>query len=144
ANDAAVDELAPGKFISMVVVVADGAGGGVECASAGHPHPRLVLPDGSVSGLEAGGLVLGVEPGQRYEEVRAELPTGAAVVLYTDGVVEARKGSELYGVERLDALLAAHADLPAQRLAHAIVADCRAWGGGDLPDDVAVVVIRRT
>jgi GAF domain-containing protein len=143
ANDVAVEELAPGKFISMVAVVVDAATGEVLCAGAGHPPPRLVLPRGSVQGLQTGGIVLGVEPGQAYEELRADLPAGGVVVLYTDGVVEARRDAELYGVERLDALLARHADRPAQELAEAVVADCRAYAGGDLLDDVAVVVIRR-
>jgi sigma-B regulation protein RsbU (phosphoserine phosphatase) len=65
-------------------------------------------------------------------------------VLFTDGVIEARRGSELYGDERLDALLAAHGAVPAAELARAVVDDCRAFTGGDLTDDCAVVVIRRT
>src|SRR5207244_1738522 len=80
-------------------------GGEVACANAGHPCPRLVLPDGTVRGLDASGLVLGIDSGQEYEEVRAELPVGATIVLYTDGVVEARRNGELYGTVRLDALL---------------------------------------
>ncbi|HEY7208164.1 MAG TPA: SpoIIE family protein phosphatase [Gaiellaceae bacterium] len=143
ANDVAVDELPPGKFVSMVVVVVDASAGEVSCAAAGHPHPRLLFPGGSVRGLDAGGIVLGVDPGQRYDELRERLPHGGAVVLYTDGVVEARRDGELYGVERLDALLSRSGYLPAQTLAEAIVADSRSFAGGDLLDDAAVVVIRR-
>ena len=85
------------------------------CASAGHPAPRLVLPDGTVRGLEASGLVLGIDAGQEYEEVHADLPSGSVLVVYTDGVIEARSDGELYGVERLDALLAANRDARAAR-----------------------------
>ena len=46
--------------------------------------------------------MLGIEPGQPYEELRRPFEPGAAVVLYTDGVVEARREGELYGEERLD------------------------------------------
>ena len=127
----------------MAYLAVDGVGGTVACASAGHPPPRLVLPDGSVRGLEASGLVLGIDSGQEYEEVRAELPVGAVLVLYTDGVIEARRDGELYGVERLDALLAERRDLPPRELAAAVVDDCRSFAGGELGDDVAVVVIRR-
>ncbi|MBX5474729.1 MAG: SpoIIE family protein phosphatase [Thermoleophilia bacterium] len=144
ANDVVVDEIATGKFITMAYLAVDGARGEVACASAGHPAPRLVLPDGVVRGLDAGGLALGIDVGQRYEEVRAELPLGGTLVLYTDGVAEARRGSEQYGIERLDALLAARRELPARALAQALAEDAREFAGGELSDDLAVVVIRRT
>ncbi len=143
ANDVVCDEIAPGKFITMVAVVVDPASGEVVCAGAGHPPPRIVLPNGQVEALDAQGLVLGVEPSQEYAEVTAELPIGAAVVLYTDGVLEARRAGELYGMERLDAVLARRHALSASELAVAVVDDCRAFGGGELQDDVAVVVIKR-
>jgi serine phosphatase RsbU (regulator of sigma subunit) len=97
-----------------------------------------------VTVLEASGLALGVDAGQAYDEKRERLPVGGALVLYTDGVIEARRDGVLYGEERLDALLSAHALLPAAELARAVVEDCRAFTGGDLTDDCAVVVIRRT
>jgi serine phosphatase RsbU (regulator of sigma subunit) len=143
ANDVVVDEIAPGKFITMAYLAVDGVNGTVSCASAGHPAPRLVLPDGSVHGLEASGLVLGIDAGQEYEAVQAELPLGSVLVVYTDGVIEARSDGELYGVERLDALLAEHRDLAPRDLAVAVTESCRTFAGGELGDDVAVVVIRR-
>ncbi len=144
ANDIVCGEIAPGKFITMAYLVVDGVGGEAVCASAGHPAPRLVHPDGEVRALDSRGLVLGIDPGQEYAELRAEIPPGAAIVLYTDGVLEARRGGELYGVERLDALLAERRDLPARELASAVAEDARAFAGGELSDDLAVVVIRRT
>src|SRR5207244_3715718 len=84
----------------MAYVTVDPAGE-VLCASAGHPESRIVHADGTVFVLEAGGLALGVEPSQRYEQVRATLAPGASVVLYTDGVIESRRGRELFGAERL-------------------------------------------
>jgi serine phosphatase RsbU (regulator of sigma subunit) len=127
----------------MSYVVVDGRTGKVAGASAGHPAPRIVLAGGSTSTLDAHGLVLGIDGGQKYEEAYAELPQGASLVLYTDGVVEARRDGELYGDERLDALLAERHDLPARALAGAVAEDAREFAGGDLSDDLAVVVIRR-
>src|SRR5204863_4859174 len=113
ANEVVVGEIALGKFITMAYVTVDPAGE-VLCASAGHPESRIVNRDGTVSVLEAGGLALGIEPSQRYEQVRATLAPGASVVLYTDGVIESRRGRELFGAERLDDVLAANAGRPAQ------------------------------
>ncbi|HZT84598.1 MAG TPA: SpoIIE family protein phosphatase [Gaiellaceae bacterium] len=144
ANEIICSEIGPGKFISMSYVVVDGASGRVAGASAGHPSPRIVLPDGSTRPLAAHGLVLGIDGGQAYTESLAELAPGASLVLYTDGVIEARREGELYGDERLDTLLGERNGLPARALAHAVAEDARAFAGGDLSDDLAVVVIRKT
>ncbi len=144
ANDVICSEIGPGKFISMSYVVVDGGSGRVSVASAGHPAPRIVLQDGSTRPLEAHGLVLGIDGGQEYAESHAELPPGASLVLYTDGVVEARRDGELYGDDRLDALLAERRELSARSLAAAVAEDAREFAGGDLSDDLAIVVIRKT
>ena len=143
ANDVVVGEIAPGKFITMVYVVIDPRTGDVAVAGAGHPAPRIVDGDGGVTALEAQGLVLGVELGQTYEDVHGTLGTGDAVVLYTDGVIEARRAGELYGPERLDRFLTARVALPPEQLAQAVLDDCRAFARGELADDCAVVVVRR-
>ncbi len=114
ANDVICSEIATGKFISMSYVVVDGGSGRVSGASAGHPAPRIVLPDGSTRPLETHGLVLGIDGGQEYAESHEELAHGSSLVLYTDGVVEARRDGELYGDDRLDALLAERHELPAR------------------------------
>jgi serine phosphatase RsbU (regulator of sigma subunit) len=144
ANQVVVGEVAPTKFITMLYLTVDPASGAVACGCAGHPWPRLITPAGDVTALEISGLALGIDPDQSYDELREQLPAGGALVLYTDGVIEARRGGETYGDVRLDALLAGHAGLPAAELARAVVDDCRAFTGGDLSDDCAVVVIRRT
>jgi serine phosphatase RsbU (regulator of sigma subunit) len=76
--------------------------------------------------------------------VGASLEVGGAVVLYTDGVIEARRAGELYGVERLDRLLAERRELPPAALARAVLDDCRTFARGELADDCAVVVVRRS
>ena len=143
ANDVVVGEIAPGKFITMVYVVIDGDTGGVAVAGAGHPAPRIVRASGEVVTLDAKGLVLGVELGQAYEDVHGALASGDAVVLFTDGVLEARREGELYGPERLDLLLSERVSLPPSELAQAVLADCRSFARGELADDCAVVVVRR-
>jgi serine phosphatase RsbU (regulator of sigma subunit) len=144
ANDVVVDEIASGKFITMSYVTVDGADGAVACANAGHPAPRVVQPDGTVHGLDAAGLILGIDAGQEYDEVRDALPVGGSLVLYTDGVVEARRDGELFGTERLDELLAEHCLLAPHDLARRVADAAKRWAGGELTDDLAVVVIRRT
>jgi serine phosphatase RsbU (regulator of sigma subunit) len=143
ANEVACSELTGGNFITMIYLAVDPGRNELAAASAGHPPARL-LADGSVTAVAARGLALGIEPGQSYQDVRAQLAPGAAVCIYTDGIIEARRGQELYGEERLDATLSAGRDLSAQELAEHVVADTRAFAGADLADDCAVVIVRRT
>jgi serine phosphatase RsbU (regulator of sigma subunit) len=143
-NDVVVGEIAPGKFITMAYLVIDRERGEVVCAGAGHPPPRIVRADGTVVGLETQGLVLGVEPRQTYAEIRAPVEIGDLVALYTDGVLEARYEGELYGFERLDAILSAGRGLSAEDLAQTVLADCRDFANNELADYCAVVVIKRT
>lgn len=143
ANEVVLGEVPVGKFVTMVCLTIDPRDGEVACASAGHPPPRLLRGDGVVVSLGEGGLPLGIETGQTYPEVRETLAGDDSIVLYTDGLIEARREGELYGVERLDRLLAEKAGLSAQDLAHAVVEDCRRFAGGELSDDCAVVVIKR-
>jgi serine phosphatase RsbU (regulator of sigma subunit) len=141
-NEVIVDEIGGGKFITMLYALIDARARTVAVASAGHPPAKIVRPDGTVSLLAGSGLALGIEPDQVYEAERAELEPGSSVVLYTDGVVEARRDGKLYGEERLDRVLAKEARLGAQELAEAILADCRSFAGGDLGDDCALLCLR--
>jgi serine phosphatase RsbU (regulator of sigma subunit) len=143
ANEVVVDEIATAKFITMVYLTIEATTGAVVAASAGHPPPLLVSRDGTVQQLEVRGLALGVEPCQTYEERGARVDPGGMIVIYTDGVVEARRDGELYGLERLAHVVASSLELPAAEIAHAVIDDCRSFAG-DLADDCALVVIKRS
>jgi serine phosphatase RsbU (regulator of sigma subunit) len=126
----------------MVCLTVDPATGDVCAASAGHPPIRVLSPDGRVGALAPSGLALGIEADQHYEQERTSLPPGAALCIYTDGLIEVRQDGDQYGVDRLDAALAAGRDLSAQEIAEHVVADARRFAG-EPGDDYAVVVIRR-
>jgi sigma-B regulation protein RsbU (phosphoserine phosphatase) len=143
ANEVVVDEVQEGKFVTMVYLTLDPKTGELACASAGHPDPRLICEDGRVVELAASGLALGIARDQEYAEAREQLDPGSVVVLFTDGVTEARRDGELYGNERLDRFLSENRKLPAAELARAVVDGARAFSGGGLADDLAVVVVKR-
>ena len=142
-NEVVCDEVGEGKFVTMAYVTLDPSTWSLACASAGHPNARLLRADGRVVELEASGLALGIAPDQRYDEARETLEPGSAVVLFTDGVIEARRDGELFGDERLDALLEEHRGLAAAELARAVVDGAKSFSGGGLADDSAVVVVKR-
>jgi len=142
-NEVAFGELAGGNFVTMVCLTVDPVTGTVFAASAGHPPIRVLAPDGSIQLVAPRGLALGIEADQRYGTAQATLDRGAALCLFTDGLVEARLDGDAYGEDRLHDALANGRELSAQALAEHVVADARAFAG--VPDDdYAVVVIRRT
>ncbi len=141
-NEVVVDEIETGKFITMLYVLLDAEGRKVSSASAGHPPARVVTTDGEVGQLGGHGLALGIDSDQSYSVAETELAPGTTVVLFTDGVLEARREGELYGEERLDDLLRRRAALDPQELAETVLADCRSFAGGELSDDCAVVCLR--
>jgi serine phosphatase RsbU (regulator of sigma subunit) len=75
-------------------------------ASAGHPPPVLVLPDGSTQLVDISvGPVLGVG-GLPFESIEMELPEGSLIGLYSDGLVEATNNDPDLGIEQLRTMLA--------------------------------------
>jgi serine phosphatase RsbU (regulator of sigma subunit) len=119
------------------------------CANAGHPEPKLVRartspgaePD--IDSLGREGLALGILPEQDYEQRTYAFNTGDSLVMYTDGVVEARREGRLYGQYRLERRLAEEAGAGAPDIAFAVFEDCSRYAAGDLADDVAIVVAQR-
>jgi serine phosphatase RsbU (regulator of sigma subunit) len=107
---------------------------------AGHPMPMVVRADGEVEPVGRHGSVLGWVPDPDLHEVEFALGAGEALVLYTDGVTEARTTGEAYGSAGLDQLLRAAAGQDADGIAARV--DRAAARAGERRDDVAVLVGR--
>jgi anti-anti-sigma factor len=131
----------PGAEVSTAVCVhIDLESERVRYACAGHPYPIVVDGDGDVRILRDGrGPALGVTD-RGYTEAEAELPAGATLLLFTDGLVERRAESLEVGLERLGAAAAAERSEPAGVLADRVVARLT---GAVSSDDVALLVARR-
>jgi PAS domain S-box-containing protein len=117
-------------------------GAEIVVATGGHPLPLVVRAGGEVEVAGSPGTLLGVVADPDITEERVLLGPGDALVLYTDGVVEASPSDEAFGDQRLIELLAGCAGLAASRIAEAIEQQALATAHGRLRDDVAVVVAR--
>lgn len=101
--------LRDGRFVTVWAAVLDPVSRRLTYASAGHNPPRL-LRGGSVLALDvASGLPLGIDAAATYEDEGITLEPEDLLVIYTDGITEARRpgidGLELFGTERLDRVL---------------------------------------
>lgn len=113
--------------------------------SAGHPLPRMVSKDENVSTVGEPGPLLGAFPDVKYTTVQRELVPGETYVLFTDGLLEARRDDdEFYGEERLEAALASHSLLDPPALAEFLRDEAVEFQSGVASDDIAVVAFRRT
>ena len=115
--------------------------GEVEVCNAGH-CPPLVMHDGTVSPIAATGLPVGMFCQERYETVRFNLNQGDRLLLYTDGLSEARDaGNEEYG-GRIHSLVSQRADVAAPELVNKLLEDMREFANGvPVHDDLTVMAI---
>lgn len=111
----------------------------LQVANAGHPPMLLRLADGSVRVLaEVTGMLVGVDASTRRTTVSLEVPAGATLLAYTDGLIE-RPGEDMDdGIHELcERIAAAPADAGPRELCDAAVS-----GGLDHRDDVALIAVR--
>ena len=122
----------------------------LRAASAGHPLPLVIRRStGAVEELGVPGTLLGSLSEVDFPVLGTTLAAGDVVVLYTDGVTEARYrsaggGLELFGEERLRTLLAAARGAGAADIAGRMEASVMQFQSGRLADDLAVLVLRAT
>lgn len=109
---------------------------------AGHP-PALVRAGEATEPVEFGrfGSLLGVFDEPRFFVDSSALQAGDVVVMYTDGVTEARREHHLFGETRLRRLVR-DAGGSAQNIADEVLGDVLAYQRGDPRDDIAVVVVK--
>ena len=112
-------------------------------STAGHPLPLLARASSRPTRLGRPGALLGVFPDADFHHQDVDLRTGDSVVLYTDGVTEARREHEWYGERRLDATIA-RADPSAAPIVNRIVTDVLAFQADFPRDDIAVVAVTVT
>ena len=105
-------------------------------------YPALLLKDEYVDRLGEGGVLLGVESDQEYQEGTVRLQPGNMLCLYTDGIVEQKNhDDEEYGIERLIEFLKENQNLPLAELQEKLFATVLAFGKGTHEDDTSCVII---
>ena len=134
------------KFVSLFLAELE-TNGNLIYVNAGHVLPFILHADRKVEFLREGGMVLGPSPDTAYRRGFATLGPGDVLVLYTDGITEChhhRTGEE-YGLERLQRLVARHANQPAAEIVGTVFEAVSRYAATATPeDDQTAVVVKRT
>jgi serine phosphatase RsbU (regulator of sigma subunit) len=135
-------EARPGQFLTAVYarLTASGSGFTLTLACGGHPPPVLLGADGTARPLNCTGTLLGVLDDPEVRDVETELGPGDILLLYTDGLTEAGAPARTLSTEDVaDQLRAGRGPRARDTAANCLAAAARA-GGGEVRDDVAVLV----
>ncbi|MFG2876520.1 SpoIIE family protein phosphatase [Streptomyces sp. NPDC048337] len=136
--DAVVADLGEDEMATCVYAVHDPASGGCVIARAGHPPPAVAAADGTITFLDGPpGTPLGTG-GQDFRTEEVPLPPGSLLVLYTDGLIEARDRDLDEGMDRLAQALGG-AEQPLEELCEGILESLLPYAP---QDDVAVLLAR--
>ena len=138
-----------GRFCTAVYARIDrdapAPGVNVSVSLAGHPAPVLLDASGGARRVGHPGHAVGVFEDPKLTEQGLRLNPGDALVLFTDGVTEARApDGSMFGEEGLVALLRSCAGLDAPAIAERVEKTVLEFQQGDSRDDVAVLVLRAT
>ncbi|MGV3720919.1 MAG: SpoIIE family protein phosphatase [Actinomycetota bacterium] len=145
-NEVLAAEISETYFLTLFYGVLEARTGRLRYVNAGH-EPALVLMPGRKTPvlLHATGPLVGAFPGLDYEEQVIELEFGASLLLYTDGVSEARRDDRFLKTEGVaDILLANSSSHQGQDLVNHVLADVRTFAGGELRDDVTLLLVQRS
>ena len=134
------------RFTTAFLAELDPISGTLNYLCAGHNPPMLRHQDGTIERLKSESIPLGIELNEKYETGRTILGIGDILVIYTDGVTEARdEDGKEFGEDRLLALVA---QPPQERAALTLSAVMRKLdefvGGAPQHDDITCLVVRRT
>jgi serine phosphatase RsbU (regulator of sigma subunit) len=113
----------------------------VRVCCGGHDQALIRRADGTIEAIGHHGIILGYVPAPHLRDQRTVLRPGDTLVMYTDGVTEARRGGDLFGVDRLRDVLAGPAASAAD-IAAAVEAAVLDFSGRRITDDTAVLALR--
>ena len=129
------------RFVTLFYALYDSSTRVLTYTNAGHNPPLVLRRDGSCERLPIGGTVTGIFDEGTFEEGKVTLEPGDRLVLYTDGITEARSatGDEFEDTGLLRTLERCR-HLDSQSMVDALFSDVASFAGGHLQDDATAVI----
>jgi phosphoserine phosphatase RsbU/P len=144
ANEIMMEEELGGRFVTASVSHLQWEDGRLHIvlASAGHPWPVLLRPDGRTQVLPGGGLPLGIFPDAEPASQEIDLDPGDLLFFFSDGLISACSPGMAYVEDQITDELAALGGEPAARVVSRLQDMVLAFCGGQLRDDVTMLALR--
>ncbi|MBS3957372.1 MAG: SpoIIE family protein phosphatase [Clostridiales bacterium] len=142
ANSAISSQIDDSRFITAVYGTIDMTTGTLRVACAGHPPPLVCVDRFCVEHHIERFPPLGVLAATTYTEHEITLSENTIVVLYSDGLIEARNGASFFGEERVARVIEDVAAQGVQGVVDTLVREVETHSGGQTRDDVAIVAMR--
>lgn len=142
-NRLMLDVMQIDQYLTLIYAEVDQATGCVRLTQAGHPHPFLIAPSGTVRPIGDGGLPVGLIDGASYTRTEIQLNPGERLFLMSDGLTECMNsaGEEL-GEAGLIALVRRNHSLPGAQFLDALQWDLEAWADGcEIGDDISAILV---
>ena len=134
--------IAADRFITFVYAHLHGPSRRLSYANAGHNAPIVLHRDGTHERLDVGGGVLGIFQQQSFDVGSFQLAPGDRILLYTDGVTEARDGAGIeFGDSRLIEVLQDCREADPQIAQEKIFSTVEQFCGGNWEDDATLIVL---
>ena len=131
-------------FATMFLGLLDPQSHQLSYVNAGHNPPMIMCEKKTCRTLAATGMPMGLMPGAKYTAETLELPVGALLCVFTDGITEAMAQDNFYGEERLQESVQNRIKHPLSELVDGVIWDLRAFlGDHALQDDVTMLLLRR-
>ncbi|HVC45920.1 MAG TPA: SpoIIE family protein phosphatase [Terracidiphilus sp.] len=142
-NESLQERRLESQYVVMLFVLWEDATRTLRVANSGAVQP-VICRGGRPETVKAEGFPLGLFPDVTYDEIELKTEPGDVIVLISDGILDAEdENEEMYGEERLNAVLCASRELPAHQIAEEILADVtRFQGTHDRFDDETILVLR--
>lgn len=141
-NNALCRLLPDDVFVTVFYMVLNGRTCEAVWANAGQEGPLVHHPSGEIETLESTGRALGVFHGAEYREHILALNGGDAVLLYTDGLSEARRRGLFLDPGGVAEMLKTHARGTAREIVDRIYADVKTYCAGEMLDDVTMIALK--
>jgi serine phosphatase RsbU (regulator of sigma subunit) len=141
-NRELVDRDQPDRFVGLLCARVDVRGARVYLANAGLTPPLVRRLGGEFEEVLGGGVLLGVSAEASYPDACVELEAGDVIVVYTDGLTEARRGEDWFGTERIREVLDRTSRRRAADILQALIDEVRGFSARGL-DDLTVVVLKQ-
>ncbi len=133
----------PERFATVFFAILDRHTGRLVYCNAGHPAPAVVCGGRSAAMLPANSPLVGAFLDAPYTDAETHLETEDVLLLYTDGLTEARRGRALFGEARLEELLGRCRGLDPHDLVQSVADAVDSFAEGRLDDDLALLAIQR-